>query len=567
MKILQHSFSQVKKTEEFSSFIIRLILGSVACFICGLGIFFDVLQMSLQNYLVISFFFYCFTFAFFLSLFHTLKSDIRRYLTLFIDISFPSLTIYFTAAETQVIWLLYVWVYIGYGSRYGKRYLFVAQIITLFQYNIVLYYSNAWTTNNPLDLVTHLFVLATLPLYILSMIKRIHLAKTEAIKVGKLKSQFLASMSHEIRTPLNGIIGTSHLLSKTSLDSQQQKYSKALLYSSEILLSLINDILDFSKIDANKIELDKNEISIQHCVELVIQTLLFNAHQKNLKLNYHIHKNVPDILVGDEKRLKQILLNLVVNAIKFTEKGFIDIDISNITAVSENYNAEKLANQCVLLFKVKDTGIGISKQDQEIIFEHFTQVGKTTSLPNSGTGLGTAISKELVKIMGGKISLKSELGKGSEFCFTIIFDCPVKADNIEKSAIDKSEILMKTEINLRILIAEDDDINAMILNQFLIEQGHVVNRVKNGQEALELLKSHQFDLIFMDLHMPKLSGLETTREIRKHNQSLVIMGLTANATTEQKEICLHAGMDTFLSKPITPNALQEAISKSFTTQR
>jgi len=157
MIFIQHSFSQVCKTEEFSSFIIRLILGSVACFICGMGIFFDILHMSLQNYIIIAFFFYLFTFAFFLSLFHTLVSGIRRYLTLFIDISFPSLTIYFTAGETQVIWLLYVWLFIGYGSRYGKRYLFAAQIITLFQYNLVLYLNGAWL-HHPLDFATHMFV-------------------------------------------------------------------------------------------------------------------------------------------------------------------------------------------------------------------------------------------------------------------------------------------------------------------------------------------------------------------------------------------------------------------------
>ena len=305
MKYLQHSFSQVKKAEEFSSFIIRLILGSVACFICAMGILFEILHMSLQTYLIISLFFYFFTFAFFLDLFHTLESNKRRYFTLFIDISFPSLTIYYTAGETQVIWLLYVWLYIGYGARYGKSYLFTAQIITLFQYNLVLFLNNAWS-NNPLDLATHMFVLATLPFYLLSMIKRLHLAKTEAIKIAKLKSQFLANMSHEIRTPLNGIIGTSYLLSKTSLNKQQQKYLKAFTYSSEILLNLINDILDFSKIDANKVELVKKDIHIQHCIEQIIQTLLFNADQKNLTVNYHIHKNVPDTLVGDEKRLKQI---------------------------------------------------------------------------------------------------------------------------------------------------------------------------------------------------------------------------------------------------------------------
>jgi len=563
MKYLQHSFSQVKKTEEYSSFIIRLILGSVACFICGLGIYFKALHMSVENYLIIAFFFYCFTFAFFLSLFHTLKSNIRRYLTLFIDISFPSLTIYFTSAETQIIWLLYVWLYIGYGTRYGKRYLFAAQIVTLFQYNIALYYSNAWSTNNPLDLITHLFVLATLPLYILSMIKRLHLAKTEAIKVAKFKSQFLASMSHEIRTPLNGIIGTSNLLSKTTLDNQQQKYSKALLYSSEMLLNLINDILDFSKINANKIKLDKDQINISHCIEKIMQTLSFNANQKKLKLDYNIDSEVPNIVIGDQKCLSQILLNLIGNAIKFTENGSIHIDISNMTVDENKPNINILNNQQILLFKVEDTGIGISPEDQEIIFERFTQVGNSSSTTNSGTGLGTAISKELVKIMGGNISVKSELGKGSEFSFTIQFEKAIKMDKERGEPFEKNENLLKTKKTLQILIAEDDDINAMVLEQFLIEQGHISYRVENGQKVLEKLQSDRYDLVFMDLHMPKLSGLETTKAIRMNNQSIIIIGLTANATKEHKETCMQTGMNDFLSKPITPKALKQSIFNHF----
>jgi len=337
---------------------------------------------------------------------------------------------------------LYVWLYIGYGTRYGKRYLFAAQIVTLFQYNIALYYSNAWSTNNPLDLITHLFVLATLPLYILSMIKRLHLAKTEAIKVAKFKSQFLASMSHEIRTPLNGIIGTSNLLSKTTLDNQQQKYSKALLYSSEMLLNLINDILDFSKIDANKIKLDKKEIDLHQCIEKIIHTLEFNANKKNLKLNYNIQKDIPNHLIGDQKRLNQILLNLVGNAIKFTEKGSVTINISNISADTQSNNKNIENKHIILLFKIIDSGIGISPEDQQIIFERFTQVGNSSSTTNSGTGLGTAISKELVKIMGGKISVKSELGKGSEFSFTIQFEKAIKMDKEKGELFEKDEKLL-----------------------------------------------------------------------------------------------------------------------------
>jgi signal transduction histidine kinase len=550
MKFKKHSFSQVKKTEEFNSFIIRLVLGSVATTFAGVGIYYDILHVSFATYLMISVTFYCLTFAIFVDLFRQLASTRRRYVTLFIDIFYTSFSIYVTAGETQVLWLFYIWLYIGYGSRYGKDYLFAARLLAMSQYVFVIYISDSWSKNS-LDLMAHMLILFTLPYYILAMIKRLHLAKSEAIKVAKLKSQFLASMSHEIRTPLNGIIGTSHLLSKTSLDSLQKKYTNALIYSSEILLSLINNILDFSKIEANKIELNRDSIAIRQCIKKINQSLLFNANQKQIELHYQVHDYVPEQLIGDQKRLNQILLNLVGNAIKFTHQGQVSIDVTLDS---------KTDNSCTLLFKVKDTGIGISSADQKIIFKRFTQVGSESALSSLGTGLGTTISKELIEIMGGFITIKSELGKGSEFRFTLLFDLPVLQEDPEKTSSLKSEEL-NTDKSMHILIAEDDDINAMILEQFLLDLGHYPVRVTNGLEVLEQLHSEKFDLIFMDLHMPKVSGLEATRKIRAENKLINIIGLTANATTEHKQSCLQVGMNDFLCKPITPLNLKKAIDK------
>ncbi len=541
----KYNFSQVKKSEEFNSFIIRFILGSVASIFGGVGLYFDILHLPIPLYITISSSFYLFTFTMFISLFHNLASPIRRYFTLFFDISFTSISIYATAGETQVLWLFYVWLYIGYGSRYGKNYLYAAAIMSLAQYALVLLVSGMWQ-NNLLDIAIHILILLTLPIYILSMIKRLHLAKIEALKIGQLKSQFLASMSHEIRTPLNGIIGTSLLLSKTKLSSEQQKYTKALSYSSEMLLNLINDILDFSKINANKIKLNKDTINMKQCIEKVSQSLLFIAQQKNLTLTSEVSKNIPENLIGDQKRLIQILLNLVGNAIKFTQKGHVDINVSIDKSQGKFYT---------LLFKIKDTGIGISAEDQSFMFQRFTQVGKISS--QSGTGLGTTISNELVELMGGSIKLKSELGKGCEVSFSIKFKQakPIKKNNV---VLQKHEPITK---KFTILIAEDDDINAMVLEQFLAEQGHKTNRVSNGKEVLYELKKTHYPIIFMDLHMPELSGLQTTQEIRKQNSQTIIIGLTANATTEQKELCLTTGMDDFLTKPITPQKLMETLAK------
>ncbi|MFK5985935.1 MAG: response regulator [Pseudomonadota bacterium] len=551
MKYLRYKFFQVKKTEEFSSFIIRFILGSVASIFGGIGIYFEILQLPVNIYIGISSSFFLFTFFIFIDLFHHLESARRRYLTLLLDISYTSLSIYVTAGDAQVLWLFYIWLYIGYGSRYGENYLFAAQKITLFQYALVLYFSDLWLSNM-LDITTHLLILLTLPYYIHSMIKRLHIAKTEAQKVAKLKSNFLASMSHEIRTPLNGIVGTSLLLSNTPLNSIQRKYTKALVYSSEMLLNIINDILDFAKIDANKIEINQENIDIQRCIEKITQSLLFSAEQKNLLLKTQIAADIPKNLQGDKKRLSQILLNLVGNAIKFTPKGQVEITVSVFKNTELN---------CTLLFKVCDTGIGISSEDQKIIFQRFTQVGETPSIAAStpGTGLGTTISKELIELLGGEIKLQSELGKGSEFSFAIRFN-----KTKDKNSTDKQNHI-NTSVNnkqrpLNILIAEDDDINAMIMEQFLSDQSHTTKRVSNGKAALEQLKITEYDIIFMDLHMPELSGLKVTEEIRKFDLQTLIIGLTANATTEQKQLCLDAGMNDFLTKPITPAALYQAIS-------
>jgi signal transduction histidine kinase/CheY-like chemotaxis protein len=427
--------------------------------------------------------------------------------------------------------------------------------VTLIEYNLALYFSGAWATNNVIDLIVHMFVLALLPIYILRMINRLHEAKYDALMVAKLKSQFLASMSHEIRTPLNGIIGTCLLLSKTKLDKQQQQFTTALNYSSDILLKLITNILDFSKIEANKVELEKNQIKINETIQSIVQTLLFSAEQKSLALNSHVDTEIPKYLIGDQKRINQILLNLIGNAIKFTHQGEISIEVVLKSKKDEHYN---------LLFKIKDTGIGISKEDQKVIFQRFTQVGKTQKTPTSGTGLGTTICKELIELMGGKISLKSELNKGSEFSFELILDEGLKNDfEITSQNINTATNNQVPIKPLNILIAEDDDINAMVLEQFLLEQGHKSTRVDNGNKVLKILASTDFDLIFMDLHMPELSGIEATELIRINNKSQVIIGLTANATTEHQQTCMDAGMNDFLSKPITPNDLKQVIRKIF----
>ncbi|MCK5648564.1 MAG: response regulator [Gammaproteobacteria bacterium] len=690
----QYSFSTVRQSKDFYSAAVRFSLGLIIGLYVWLGMSSGDFTLTHSQYFTFAAFFFVITIILGIDIFRQPDCNIRRYITLTFDISCTSYTITLTGGGSSEFLLIYIWLYIAYGARYGSSYLLTAVILVVLQYNFVLFLDNAWS-NSLLGSSAQLFVLITMPLYLHSMLRQLREAKKAAEQATRAKSSFLATMSHEIRTPMSGIIGTAHLLQKTSQTKEQREYTSALLDASKSLHALIDDILDFSKIEANKLQLQHCAFDLHQTINEVIAVLSPNAEYHSLDFIVYIDPHLPKFVIGDSQRIRQILFNLLGNAIKFTEKGEVILKVSSKKlSVSSKENI-------TLCFDIIDTGIGISKEHQEKIFDSFTQAENPQTLKFGGTGLGTTISKQLVEIMDGTIGVDSEPGKGSHFWFTLtlpietqgnikerykhqfadkrvaivsckkalfetlesycdyfgftvdrfysesellnglqqavkhhdpfelvilssrqsqtplitaqkineldfgqysvpkkvflsylskrqelqqlggsLFDAYItKPINFERFGDELSELLSPEtvqieknsccqfdNVSLKILIAEDEDINAMVLTSFLQDAGHQTKRVLNGAQAVDELSKNAYDIIFMDMRMPEMNGLDATiawRECEAENLHIPIIALTANATTGDREACLKAGMDDFITKPISPGQLSSAIKKHY----
>lgn len=462
----------------------------------------------------------------------------------------------------------YLFVALGNGFRYGRMYLHASQAMACLGFSLVLLVSPFWSQHSAIGF-GFLITLAIVPLYAGVLAERITEAKKRADEANAAKGRFLANVSHEMRTPLNGVLAMADLLRETHLSNPQKEIVDTLTTSAQLLLAQIEDVLDISKIEAGRVAIVCNVFDIGELLRSTVSIIMPQARFKGLSLVLDASSRLPAHIRGDSHHLRQVLLNLLANAVKFTEKGSVTLHVSTQGDSESN-------GRTFVRFEIEDTGIGIPKEKQSLIFEAFAQADDSITRTYGGTGLGTTIAKQLVALMGGEIGVESVVGHGSTFWFVLPFATNVADDlaaaDIRPSlqqplahplaASQRSAANVSRLRGASILVAEDNSTNQRVTQLILESAGHKPTIVQNGEEALDALEGGKFDLALFDLSMPVLSGLQALRSYRFTNpHPIPILILSANVTPEIVADCRAAGCAEFVSKPLRASALLDAIDR------
>ena len=484
---------------------------------------------------------------------------------LLFDVSFSTYAMYEGGVSTFYLYGIYLWIIIGYGLRFGRKYMLIANVLTIIGFSVVLTHADFWKDYTFVGWGLMLWIVL-MPIYIGKLLSKLEAAVKIADKANKAKSEFLANMSHEIRTPLTAVIGFSEAALDDDQTTEQHLFALNTIHSSSRhLLNLINNILDFSKIDAGELEIEHVKMSPVQVISEVESIIMIQAQKKSLNFELNYRPPLPATIESDPIRLKQVLINLCSNAIKFTEQGTVRVDV--------DYDAPTN----IMNVTVTDTGIGMTYEQSQKVFQPFKQADSSTTRKFGGTGLGLSLSKQLADLLNYNLTVYSEPDVGTTFklqipcgkiCEQEMICGQVDTPDNPKTNSNKSpsSYLEKRADEMPllcgdILLAEDTEMNQLLINKYLTKMGANVTLANNGREALEQARKKEFDLIYMDMQMPIMSGIEAIQTLREEGYSKPIVVLTANATHNDRKSCANAGSDDFLTKPIIRNTLYNMTSR------
>jgi signal transduction histidine kinase/CheY-like chemotaxis protein len=478
----------------------------------------------------------------------------RRYVTLLADLGIMTFFMHLGGGKVASFYPIILWVIIGNGIRFGERFLKVGIVAGSLGFGSLLLFDEYWSTH--LNVGIGLFIgIIVLPVFFLGVLRRLTQVSELKIELAqsrladKAKDQFLATMSHEIRTPMNGVLGMAETLAATDLDPQQREHLHIITRSVESLLNIINDILDYSKITSSTLALESVPVDLEQVLGDIHSLLRTSADNQGIDLVLDIDPSVRGHYLGDPTRLRQIALNLVGNAIKFTQRGGVRVTC----------RAGDFGDGCNVELKIRDSGIGIPADRLGAVFRQFEQADNSTTRRYGGTGLGLAISRQLARMMGGDILVKSTEGKGSTF--TVLMNLTRCAAPVVAPVVQATEL---PDYGLRALVAEDNKFNQVVVRNLARRIGIAVDIAENGEEAVRMVGEGVYDLVFMDIRMPVMSGYEAAERIRARGDAIAripILALTAEATRADVQNCLDAGMDQHLAKPLRIADVVAAIDK------